>query len=363
MPAQIFRFPVFDASGNAVTTATPAFLVYKGADNASRTPPVISHQGEGIYGGTIRAGDVDPGVAYLIDCGAATEPRYYAGFAGRIFAFGTVDSTGALLTGQTPTFDGYRDSSGSPATQPAIVNFGSGLHAFVPTAGQYAAGVGFMIDLGAGADPQHVGGFLQDPTGYDAPVVVGSPTVTPPTDLVVSYARQLRQLLPPGSLWNLDADSWITATLLGISEELARVDERADDIIEESDPRTATETLDDWERALGLPDEAVPTIPATTAGRRLAVTQKLIRQGGQHAAFYVSLAAACGYTVTVNDAYGVTVCRAGARAGALCRGVPWAFAWRLDVSPPSGTALTHVELEAVIRRAAPAHTTVIFNYL
>jgi uncharacterized protein YmfQ (DUF2313 family) len=178
------------------------------------------------------------------------------------------------------------------------------------------------------------------------------------------FARTLRQLLPPGVLWLFEADSILSKSILALSDEFARATGRALDLVEESDPRTATETLDEWERVLGLPDDTVTAVPTTTAGRRLAIVQKLIRQGGQNAAFYVALAAACGYSVTVHDDYGATLFRAGhGRSGSRCYGPAWAYTWRLDVSAPAGTALTHAELEAIINRAKPAHTTVIYNYL
>lgn len=177
-----------------------------------------------------------------------------------------------------------------------------------------------------------------------------------------AYSRQLKQLLPPGKLWNLESDSWLSNLLVAIGEELSRVAERAASLMEESDPRTALEMLEDWERMLGLPDHCIESIPASLAERRLAITQKLIRQGGQHAAFYVALAAACGYTATVVDTYGSTVLRSGFLSGSPCYGEPWAHAWRLDVDPPVGAALSHAELECIIRRAAPSHSVVFFNY-
>ncbi len=178
-----------------------------------------------------------------------------------------------------------------------------------------------------------------------------------------AYARMLKQLLPRGALWLLESSSLLSKLLTAIGDELTRIDSRGVDLLVEADPRTATETLEEWERMLGLPDHCIETIPSTLPERRLAVVQKLIRQGGQHAEFYVSLAAACGYTVTIDDTYGASVLRAGFRAGARCYGLLWAFSWRVDVQPPAGDALSHDELECVIRRAAPAHTTVIFEYL
>lgn len=175
--------------------------------------------------------------------------------------------------------------------------------------------------------------------------------------------RVLSQLLPRGAVWLLEAQSWITQTLLALSDELNRVQVRGLDLLAETDPQTATETLPDWERVLGLPDSAITSIPVTTAARRQAITQQLVRQGGQNAAFFVSLAGFCGYTVTVVDNYGATILRSGFRSGSRCYGAAWAYVWRLDVQPPTGSALTHAELEAIIKRAAPAHTVVLFNYL
>ena len=182
-------------------------------------------------------------------------------------------------------------------------------------------------------------------------------------DSVDAYARQFKQLLPPGVLWLFDTTSALSKTMLAIAEEFHRVDTRAENFVAESDPRTAGETLEDWERVLGLPDEQITEIPGTAQERQLAITQKLVSLGGQTAEYYIALAAACGYTCTVTDNFGSTVLRAGFHAGDRCYGLAWAYAWQLNVSPPSGTALTHAELESVINRAKPAHTTCIFNYL
>ncbi len=183
-------------------------------------------------------------------------------------------------------------------------------------------------------------------------------------DVVAAYTQQLKFLLPPGELWKLTGDAVTSATLGALAEELARVHGRGNTVIDESDPRTAEETLGQWEAMLGLPDEAIVEIPGTTAERQLAVTQKYISQGGQTPAYYIALAAACGYVVTINDAFGVDVTRAGtAVAGDFLTGLWAAHLWEVVVDPPSGDALSHAELEAIINRVKPAHTSVIFTYL
>jgi len=205
------------------------------------------------------------------------------------------------------------------------------------------------------------------PTSYTWPLAPDTPTppgpLSPDAYSAEAYARQLRLLLPRGPLWEAAPGSRLSRVLLAIGDELARVDSRGADLLLEADPRTADETLDAWEQLLGLPDEAVTVIPATPEERRLAITQKLIRRGGQHAAYYVALADAAGYSVSIVDSFGSSVLRAGFRAGDRVRGIPWAHTWEVRVSPPSGPALSHAELEATIRRVAPAHTVVIFTYL
>lgn len=182
-----------------------------------------------------------------------------------------------------------------------------------------------------------------------------------------AHARVLKKLLPPGKLWNLLPDSVLSKLFLAFGDELARVDVRGAALIEETDPRTATETLSDWEMMLGLPDADLVTIPASDAERRLAITQKFIRRGGQTPAYFLQLAAACGYTGanTITEGYAATVARSwgNSHCNDVLRGGEWAHVWELNVAPPPGTALSHAELEAIIRRAAPAHTVVVFNYL
>lgn len=68
---------------------------------------------------------------------------------------------------------------------------------------------------------------------------------------VSDYARQMRQLLPPGRLWKL-VGSWIDGLLLGAAEELQRVDDRGQALFYETDPRTANELLPEFEEEYGF---------------------------------------------------------------------------------------------------------------
>lgn len=187
--------------------------------------------------------------------------------------------------------------------------------------------------------------------------------VLPPPARADAYARQLKHLLPSGLLWKLEPGSWLSKLLLAIADELARIDERSDELLGEWDPGTTVELLPDWERVLGLPLGNLP-LPEATADRQAAVVAAYVARGGQTAVYFVDLAARLGFVATVVE--------------------PAADTWRMEVDLAAGTnpapavtydlragtgrsgdylhEVTVVELETIIRRAAPAHTLVRFAY-
>jgi hypothetical protein len=63
-------------------------------------------------------------------------------------------STGAPLTGLTPTFTTYTDTSATPVAQPVISEIGGGAYKFTPvlTASQ---GIVYVVDGGATASPRY----------------------------------------------------------------------------------------------------------------------------------------------------------------------------------------------------------------
>src|SRR5688572_18767517 len=87
-----------------------------------------------------------------------------------------------------------------------------------------------------------------------------------------AYARMMKQLLPPGRIWRLDPDSTLSKVLLACGDELERVSGRVADLLEEADPRTTSELLEDFERMLEL------TADGTEAERRARVESLLVRR-------------------------------------------------------------------------------------
>jgi len=191
-------------------------------------------------------------------------------------------------------------------------------------------------------------------------VAENKPPAYEPEPCVVKYARQLAQLLPPGRLWNLEPESFLSRVLLAIAGEFARVDERCGRMIDEWDPRTAVETLPDWERVLGI----VPHSDASVSERQIACANAYVARGGQTAAYLCDVAARLGFVTTIT--------------------VTAPSTWRMDVDLAASSALYTLrttefragssragdrlesrnvaELEDEINRIKPAHTVALFAY-
>lgn len=176
-----------------------------------------------------------------------------------------------------------------------------------------------------------------------------------------AYLRQLKALLPPGKAFNLESDGEVSKTLAAYAEELARIDARGVQLIEESDPRTADETIEQWEEMLSLPDEQVLTIPATLPERQVAVTQKYTNRGGQNAEFFVRLAAACGYQlVDVDLATPVPSIDEVSGDGLLADGT---YYYRVSAISPYGESVASVEVPATVSFGGVGAVRLIWGFV
>lgn len=185
------------------------------------------------------------------------------------------------------------------------------------------------------------------------------------------YLAQLQALLPQGPAWPRDSGATLTKLLQAMADELARIDGRAAQLIEESDPRTTAELLADWERVAGLPDSCV-TAAQATAQRRAALHAKLTTLGGQSVAYFIALAASLGYTVTITEFEQHTVVDDVEHP---LYSHPWQFAWQVNAPQDTVGTLSVTDtvadplawwgnelLECVVNRLKPAHTHVLFAY-
>jgi len=115
-----------------------------------------------------------------------------------------------------------------------------------------------------------------------------------------NYLRLLQRLLPTGRAWTRDIDSRLTQLMHGEAEELARIDARSEDLKRERDTRRTLELITEHENDFALPD--ICTDPAETiTERRNVLHTKLITLGQQDKTYFINLAAALGYTITITE--------------------------------------------------------------
>lgn len=159
-----------------------------------------------------------------------------------------------------------------------------------------------------------------------------------------------------------------------MADEANRVSGRAKNLLEEMDPRTAYESLEDFERMVGLPDEC-SIGDLSVQERREAVIARMTLQGSLSKQFYIDLARNLGFTVQIKE---FRQFRAGlARAGDPISNGNWIYTWQVigpaDVSRrfraglgEAGDPLRVVGnqlLECTITKNKPAGTIVLFSYV
>lgn len=108
------------------------------------------------------------------------------------------------------------------------------------------------------------------------------------------YQAQLRALLPSGPAWDPERVPELEEVLQGVAVELARLDSRAADLLNEMDPAGVSELVPDWERVMELPDPCLGATPLFD-DRRLAVRRRLLAVGSQAVGYYLDIAKSQGY--------------------------------------------------------------------
>ncbi|WP_227105123.1 YmfQ family protein [Chromobacterium rhizoryzae] len=194
-----------------------------------------------------------------------------------------------------------------------------------------------------------------------------------PNYSAADYLAAMQNLLPQGKAWPREPGAAQTQALSGLAPVYARQHARANNLLADAFPATAYELLPEWESTLGLPDPVLG-MASTVQGRRQQVVAKLTAVGGQSAAYYQSLAAALGYSITVTN-------YAPFRCGQSSAGQPvgsqdWCHTWSVNSAlntiirfsagqSGAGEPLAswgNAPLQSQIQAAAPAHTVVQFHY-
>lgn len=186
------------------------------------------------------------------------------------------------------------------------------------------------------------------------------------------HSDLLKRLLPPASY---DPGGPLLATELaaeGAALDMAQA--RAEQLLPEMDPRTVSVTLADWERVYGLPDRCVSAagIVQSFSERIAALVALVTLHGGQSRAFFIALAAAIGYTITITE---LTPTTTEMDSDLPTYDEQYRFVWVVnsalynlrDETSEDDTEMAtavwgNVLLECRINKFKPAHTLALFAY-
>ncbi|MBF7978652.1 MULTISPECIES: YmfQ family protein [Rahnella] len=188
------------------------------------------------------------------------------------------------------------------------------------------------------------------------------------------YTSALQNLLPTGLVWTRKADGVQSAVMRALAQSYQQSDQAAESLLTGAFPATTTIMLTDWEKTLGLPDDCAIGEIDSIAIRQKSIVSKLFSTGGQSAAYFIGVAKALGYTISITfyrqARAGMSVC------GDALNGDDWPFTWL--VTAPQ-TTITYAQagqsyagdplrswgnkrLECRLTKLAPSHTIVKFGY-
>jgi uncharacterized protein YmfQ (DUF2313 family) len=187
------------------------------------------------------------------------------------------------------------------------------------------------------------------------------------------YLQQLINLTPAGSAFPTENESNWVQLLSAIAQTCARIDANAILLLNESFPDTTTQLLPNWERVAGLPDEC-SELGDTYEIRRLNLIAKLTSRGGQSRAYFIEIAAALGYTITITEFSPFRVSYSA--VGDPLYDETWYFAWQVNSAlntityfragrSGAGEPLRswgNTRLECIMNKYKPAHTVLQFAY-
>lgn len=181
-------------------------------------------------------------------------------------------------------------------------------------------------------------------------------------------------LLPLGRAWARNRASDLAKVLRALASGIARIEATVGGLAAEINPATATDLLDDFERVLGPDPCGLDDTSGALSVRRLQAWRRWTAKGAQSPAYFIALAAIYGIAITITT-YRPVVC--GDELGEqLLINSPEQFVWTVQLAltwereaicgdQVCGEYLGEIGLspvECLIRRYAPAHTIVVFEY-
>jgi len=178
----------------------------------------------------------------------------------------------------------------------------------------------------------------------------------------LDYRKQLQSLLPKGKIWNRTENSVLTKLLWGLAEELARIDNRVLNLIEEKFLDSADELITEHEYDFGIPEEG-KELQITLELRRNELKGKLLQIGQQDKQYFIELCNKIGYNVSIEEFRpawcGIVV------SGEPCGDQENLFYWKINIDKNSITEQIKVNLNNLINRinrVKPAHTHFLIDF-
>jgi uncharacterized protein YmfQ (DUF2313 family) len=171
------------------------------------------------------------------------------------------------------------------------------------------------------------------------------------------YAQAMASLLPRGRAWPRDPDTNLAALMRALAEIYAQSGAAAAGLIDDVFPATTNNFLTEWEETLGLPDPC--TVPAATViQRRNSILAKLVGTPGQTPAYYIAVAAALGFTVTITEG------AAGTHQWTINASLNNIVYFKAGISVAGDPLASwgNSELECRLNMLKPAHTQLLFAY-
>lgn len=189
------------------------------------------------------------------------------------------------------------------------------------------------------------------------------------------FNELLTKLLPPGPAWHRKEGSPGNAVLKSGANQLQQVDTYADSLVDEADPRTASQTFSDWLRVYGIPDDCLKYLENVTDSQYRQYLLVKVRRSGLTVAFYKELGAIFGIDVDIGYCKAF---RVSSRVNKRLYGPEWgnAFLFVVTANVQSQKDFFRVTwrannrlatwgidfLECLIKQNAPAHAQVLFRY-
>jgi uncharacterized protein YmfQ (DUF2313 family) len=203
------------------------------------------------------------------------------------------------------------------------------------------------------------------------PLASGPPPATPEAMALCGltaddFHAMLMDLLPVGPAWPREPGTVLSNFWYVPADVYTAVQANDCRLLDESYPCGAVDLLPEWAATVGLPDECTLAYwPVPIDQQQLLVCAKLAARGGQSRAYFIALAKAYGFTVTITEhrpwRLGLDqLCPPQTAPNSIPQIGACEFWWEVNVE--SVGPFDPSVLECVIRRAAPAHTTVTFNY-